>query len=55
MVFISGYENIHDAFVKHAAQFTDRPNWLPSIQQRIKSTGLGKVVSTYTVYQIKTN
>lgn len=44
MVFISGYENIHDAFVKHAAQFSDRPNWLPNIQKRMKKTGHGKII-----------
>ncbi|XP_062567071.1 cytochrome P450 2B15-like [Saccostrea cucullata] len=42
MVVISGYDNIHDAFVKHAAQFSDRPNWLPEIQRRTNS-GFGIV------------
>lgn len=43
VVFICGYENIHDAFVKHAAQFTNRPSWLRDIERRIKRSGHGLV------------
>lgn len=43
VVFICGYENIHDAFVKHAAQFTNRPSWLRDIERRIKRNGHGLV------------
>lgn len=51
VVFICGYENIHDAFVKHAAQFTNRPSWLRDIERRIKRNGHGKlnvVIKPYT-------
>ena len=42
VVFICGYENIQDAFVKHAAQFSNRPNWLPDIRNRFATAGPGK-------------
>nr|XP_022336356.1 cytochrome P450 2B4-like [Crassostrea virginica] len=45
VVFVCGYENIQDAFVKHAAQFSNRPNWLPDIRNRFATGGPGLVWS----------
>jgi cytochrome P450 family 2 subfamily J len=53
MVFISGYENIHDAFVKHAGQFSDRPNWLPDIQKRAKKTGHGEIIALFELVRVE--
>jgi hypothetical protein len=45
LVFISGYKNIHEAFVKHGSSFSHRPNWLPAIKERAKRYGYGKILS----------
>lgn len=41
VVFLNGYDVIREAFVKKAAIFSDRPNWLPSLQNGL-SEGKGK-------------
>lgn len=44
LVFICGYKNIHEAFVKHASSFSHRPNWLPAIKERAEKYGYGKIL-----------
>ena len=41
IVFINGYEVLREAFVEKAAAFSDRPSWLPSLQDGL-SEGKGK-------------
>lgn len=44
LIVISGYDNIHQAFVKHGLNFSHRPNWLPDIKSRAKTYGYGKYI-----------
>ncbi|XP_022343645.2 cytochrome P450 2J6-like isoform X1 [Crassostrea virginica] len=43
LIVISGYENIHEAFVKHGTNLGHRPNWLPDIKARSETYGYGIV------------
>ncbi|XP_045203038.2 cytochrome P450 2U1-like [Mercenaria mercenaria] len=42
VVFLNGYDVIREAFVKNALVFSERPNWLPSLQNGL-SEGKGLV------------
>lgn len=44
LIIISGYDNIHQAFVKHGLNFSHRPNWLPDVKSRAKTYGYGKYI-----------
>lgn len=41
LIIISGYDNIHQAFVKHGSNFSHRPNWLPDVKSRAEKYGYG--------------
>eukprot|EP00105_Crassostrea_gigas_P039351 XP_019923499.1 PREDICTED: cytochrome P450 2H2 [Crassostrea gigas] len=43
LIIISGYDNIHHAFVKHGLNFSHRPNWLPNVKSRAEIYGYGIV------------
>lgn len=43
LIIISGYDNIHQAFVKHGLNFSHRPNWLPDVKSRAEIYGYGIV------------
>ena len=37
MIVLNGYEAVHEALVKHADRFCDRPNFLPSLAAILKN------------------
>lgn len=46
VVFLNGYETIYQAFVKKSQVFSERPNWLPSLQNGL-SEGKGKFFACF--------
>ena len=42
LIILCGRKNIHDAFVRHGMQTSNRPDWLFDHQSKIKHGNLGK-------------
>lgn len=55
VVFICGYENIYDVFVKYVVEFINRFSWFCDIEWRIKCNGYGKlnVVIKFYIFVIR--
>ena len=51
LIVISGYENIHEAFVRHGTNLGHRPNWLPDIKARSETYGYGECLSIIWINQ----
>ena len=48
IVYLHGYDLIHETFVKQGRTFADRPNWLPHLQPFLQE---GKGRSCFYLYQ----
>lgn len=46
MIVLNGYEAVHEALVKHAYRFCDRPNVLPTLAAILKN-GRGKLPESF--------